>query len=52
MKEYVKTIFQKIGGKVLKKFAVPSTFGFPKFSLNSKIEEKNVCCVTGKFKPT
>jgi hypothetical protein len=30
----------EIYGKVLKKHAVPSIFGFPKFSLNSKIEEK------------
>jgi hypothetical protein len=40
MEEYVKTIFQKISGKFMGKHAVPSIFGFPKFSLNSKIEEK------------
>jgi hypothetical protein len=36
----------EIYGKVLKKHAAPSIFGFPKFSLNSNIEEK-MCCVTG-----
>jgi hypothetical protein len=30
----------EIYGKVLKKHATPSIFGFPKFSLNSNIEEK------------
>jgi hypothetical protein len=30
----------EIYGKVLKKHAAPSIFGFPKFSLNSNIEEK------------